>query len=153
MPVSQTSGTNIKFEIRGYDRVRNNLRAVIAAHPQEVNEVMRQWAEDTRMFLKRTAYPAKPANSRYTRTGRLASSWKKTEVKPAVWAFTNDARGPRGRFYARYVVGEKSGPINQRQAWMHRDNWWRADEVIEKVHVPELRLFLEELYVNLWDQT
>ena len=153
MPVNKATDTNIRFEIRGYDRVRNNLRAVIAAHPKDVNEVMRQWAEDTRMFLKRTRYPAKPANSRYVRTGKLASSWRKQQVKPGVWSFYNDATGPKsGKFYARYVVGKKDGPINQRQTRAHlRNNWWRADEVIEEIHIPELRLFLEELYVNLWE--
>jgi len=128
------------------------MRAVIAAHPKDVNEVMRRWAENTRMFLKRTAYPAKPANSRYTRTGRLASSWKKQEVKPAVWAITNDAKGPRGGFYARYVVGEKDGPGDKRQAWMHRNRWWNADEVIQSRHIPELTAFLGELYTDLWNK-
>jgi hypothetical protein len=146
MPVNKATGSSISYEIRGYDRVRNNLRGVIAAHPKEVNEVMRRWAEDTRMFLKRTAYPPKPANSRYTRTGRLASSWKKEQVKPAVWGITNNAKGVHGQFYARYVVGD----------WQTRghkmNNWWRAAEVVEKVHVPELRLFLEEMYIKLWDK-
>ena len=132
MPINQAERPSITFEIRGYDRVRNNLRSVIAAHPKEVNNVMRQWAEDTRMFLKRTAYPAKPANSRYTRTGRLASSWRKQEVKPGVWAITNDARGPRGQFYSRYVVGEKDGPKNQRQAWMHKGFWHTDKSVLDK---------------------
>ena len=124
MPVNKATGSSISYEIRGYDRVRNNLRGVIAAHPKDVNEVMRRWAEDTRMFLKRTAYPPKPANSRYTRTGRLASSWKKEQVKPAVWAITNNASGPKSGFYARYVVGERDGPKNQRQA-AHMSHWWQ----------------------------
>jgi hypothetical protein len=153
MAKNQTSRPSISFEIRGYDRVKNSLRAAIAAHPKDVDEVMRQWAEDTRMFLKRTRYPAKPANSRYVRTGRLASSWKKDQVKPGVWAITNDVTGPKGQFYARYVVGEKDGPVNQRQTRVHlRNNWWRADEVVEQLHIPELRAYLEELYVNLWDE-
>jgi hypothetical protein len=130
------------------------MRALIASHPKDVNEVMRSWAEDTRVFLKRTPYPAKPANSRYTRTGRLASSWKKKEVKPAVWAITNDAKGPRSGFYSRYVVGQASGPANMRQTKFHKAHgWWRADEVIEKMHIPELRAFLENLYVDLWEET
>jgi hypothetical protein len=152
MPKNISGGTNIQFEIRGYDRVRNNLRALIAAHPKEVDPVMERWAEDTRMFLKRQPYPPKPHNSRYRRTGKLASSWKKRRTKPGVWTFYNNATGPNSRFYARYVVGEKEGTKNQRQAWMHRNRWWRADEVIEQVHMPELRIFLDELYVNLWDE-
>ncbi|MGB2807373.1 MAG: hypothetical protein WBC22_06520, partial [Sedimentisphaerales bacterium] len=74
------------------------------------------------------------------------------QVKPGVWAITNDAKGPRSGFYARYVVGVKDGPGDQRQAKIHRNIWWNADEVVEQVHVPELRLFLEELYVNLWNE-
>jgi hypothetical protein len=115
---------------------------------------MERWAEDTRMFLKRQPYPPKPHNSRYRRTGRLASSWKKRKTKPAVWTFYNNATGPNSRFYARYVVGEEGGsdtPANQRQA-RHMEHWWHADEVIEQVHMPELRIFLDELYVNLWNE-
>ena len=153
MARNTSGGSNITFEIRGYNRVRNNLRKVVAAHPKETDGVMRKWAADAAMFLKRTPYPSKPANSRYTRTGRLASSWRHDQVKPGVWAISNNAQGGgRGQFYARYVVGEKDGPKNQRQAWMHSGRWWRADEVLEEVHIPELRLFLEEKYVSLWNE-
>jgi hypothetical protein len=121
------------------------------AHPQKVDDVMRQWAEDTRMFLKRTRYPSRP-NSSYRRTGRLASSWKKVKVKPAVWAITNDAKGPRSGFYARHVVGAKNGPGDQRQARIHRNIWWNADEIVETRHIPELRAFLDDMYVKLWNE-
>lgn len=152
MPVAHTSPKGgLSFEIRGYDRVRNNLRSVIAAHPKETDPVMKNWARDAAMFLKRTPYPAKPASSRYTRTGRLASSWRHDQVKPGVWAITNNAQGPQSQFYARYVVGPKDGPGNQRQA-AHMRHWWRADEVLEEVHIPELRLFLEEKYIELWNE-
>jgi hypothetical protein len=155
MPRNTATGdANIRFEIVGYTRVLFNLREVMKAHPQKVDDVMQRWAENTRMFLKRTRYPAKPANSRYTRTGRLASSWRKEKVKPAVWSFYNDAASPKnGRFYARYVVGRKTNERNQGQAWMHRNRWWNADKVIEEVHIPELRIFLDEMYVNLWEAT
>jgi hypothetical protein len=153
MPRNIATENNIRFEIVGYTRVLFNLKEVMEAHPKRVDDVMRQWAEDTRMFLKRTPYPAKPANSRYTRTGRLASSWKKEQVKPAVWAITNDAKGPRSGFYSRYVVGQKSGPANMRQTKFHKAHgWWRADEVIENVHIQELRVFLDAMYVDLWNQ-
>ena len=153
MPITSSKGGNLSFEIRGYNRVRNNLRATIAAHPKDTNEVMRRWAKDARMFLKRTAYAPKPAGSRYVRTGKLASSWRADQVKPGVWAITNNATGPKGHFYARYVVGKKEGPANQRQTKTHFNNkWWRADEVLEEVHIPELRLFLEEMYVRIWDE-
>ena len=144
-----SSGGNLAIEIKGYNRVRNTMRKMIAAHPDDVNDVMRRWAEDTRMFLKRRRYPTR-SGSKYRRTGRLASSWKKVQVKPAVWAITNDAKGPRSGFYARYVVGVEDGPGDQRQAWMHRKIWWTADKEIENVHVPELTLFLSERYIEIW---
>ena len=150
MAVVTSSGGNLSIEIKGYNRVRNNMRALIAAHPDDVNDVMRRWAEDTRMFLKRTRYPSRVSS--YRRTGRLASSWKKVQVKPAVWAITNDARGPKSGFYARYVVGLKDGPGDQRQAKIHRDIWWNADVVIETRHIPELTAFLSERYVELWNE-
>ena len=152
MPKSTRKDASISFEIRGYNRVANNMRKMIAAHPKDVNEVMRQWAEDTRMFLKRTHYAPKPADSRYVRTGRLASSWRKEEVKPAVWVISNNAASPQsGRFYARYVVGSKDGPADQRQTKAHFENkWWRADEEVEKWHMPELTAYLSERYLELW---
>lgn len=152
MARTTSTDSNITIEIRGYNRVRNNLRSVIAAHPKETDEVMRVWAEDTRMLLKRTPYPAKPANSRYIRTGKLASSWRKDRIKPGVWIIANNARGPKGRFYARYVVGVKDGAGDQRQAWMHRNRWWNADEVIEQQRIPELRNGLEERFIELWNE-
>ena len=153
MAVVKSSGGNLTIEIKGYNRVRNSMRKLIAAYPKDVNDVMRRWAEDTRMFLKRTPYASKPSDSRYVRTGRLASSWKKVEVKPAVWAITNDAVGPRGQFYARYVVGmrpDKDGPGDQRQTETHfKNKWWNADDEVEK-EMPVLTYFLSKRYVELW---
>lgn len=146
MPTNNAQRSSISYEIRGYDRVRNNLRAVIAAHPQDTDVIMQRWAQDTRMFLKRTPYPAKPSNSRYVRTGRLASSWAAKRIKPGVWGITNNARSKYGVNYARYVVGDW-------QTAAHKANkWWRADKVIEQTHIPELRLYLEEMYTKMWNE-
>jgi hypothetical protein len=100
------------------------------------------------MGLKRTPYPSRPGSS-YRRTGRLASSWKKVQVKPGVWSITNDAKGPRSGFYARYVVGDEEGPGNARKAWMHRKIWWEASKEIEKF-TPKLVESLSEKYIELW---
>ena len=146
MPVNKATGSSISYEIRGYDRVRNNLRGIIAKNMNNIDDEMRRWAQDTRATLKSKAYPPKPATSRYTRTGRLASSWKAERVKPGVWGITNNAKGVQGQFYARYVVGDW-------QTGFHKANhWWLASKVVEEVRVPILRLALEEMYIKLWDK-
>ena len=151
MAVTKTSKGNLSIEIKGYNRVANNMRKMIAAHPTDVNEVMRGWAEDTRMFLKQRGYPTRPKPSSYRRTGRLASSWKKEEVKPAVWAISNNAASPQsGKFYARWVVGEEDGPADQRKAKIHRKIWWIASKEIELERAPKLTALLGERYLELW---
>ena len=139
----------LSFEIRGYDRVRNNLRAVAVAHPKETDSVMRAWSKSAADSLSRTPYPAKPANSRYKRTFALKAGWNSQQVKPGAWAITNRASA-KGQFYARYVVGPKSGP--QGQAWMHRGRWWTADEVLSKTYIPKLTVDLSDRYVDLWNE-
>ena len=151
MPIKRTSAQGgLSFEIRGYDRVRNNLRAAIAAHPKETDTVMHAWAKHAANALKRTPYPAKPANSRYRRTFNLKAGWNAQQLKPGRWAITNNAQGPKSQFYARYVVGPKAGPHGQ--AWMHRGRWWHADEVIDEIYIPQLRDGLEEKYIELWNE-
>lgn len=152
MARNTSGGSNITFEIRGYNRVRNNLRKVVAAHPKETDSVMRTWAKSAADSLKKTPYPSKPSNSRYTRTYELKAGWNAVQLKPGVWSIANNASGHKGGFYARYVVGEKDGPKNQRQAWMHSGRWWRADEVLEEIYIPKLRTGLEEKYVSLWNE-
>jgi hypothetical protein len=124
------------------------MRKTIAAHPKEVNAVMRVWSMDVETALKRKAY-ARPRGS-YKRTYELRKSWKAVQTKEARWTITNNAMGPTGKFYARYVVGEDDGAKNQRQAWMHKDRWWQVDKVIQKEHIPRLTKDLGNLYESLW---
>jgi hypothetical protein len=145
-----SGGTDISLEIRGYDRVQNSMRKILAAHPKGVNAVMRVWSIDVEHALKRKAYGRPPENSRYVRTYNLRRSWKAVQTKEARWTITNKAVGPNGRFYARYVVGEDGDTRNQRQAWMHKGRWWQVGKVIQKDYVPKLTKDLGNLYESLW---
>ncbi len=142
-----------KIEIRGYNRVKNALRAAIAAHPKDVDPLMYRWAQDTRARLKSKPYPPKPVNSRYRRTGRLASSWKAERSGNGKVAITNNAKSPTGNFYARYVVGKMGRDGGADQTKFHKRNgWWLAREVIQEEHIPELTALLSELYEKNWDK-
>ncbi len=143
--------TGIRLEIRGYNRVRNALRATIAAHPKDVDDMMYKWAQETRAHLKSKPYPPVPANSRYKRTGRLASGWAASRVKPGQVAITNNAKSPKGRFYARYVVGKGLGDKGFDQTAVHKRNgWWLARDVVQKERIPILTKRLGEMYEDLW---
>jgi hypothetical protein len=121
----------IDIEVRGANRVANKFRTAAAQFPARTDAAVGSWARKTAKRLKGTPYPPKPAGSTYRRTGRLANKWRAEKQKDGVWDIINDAKSPRGVFYADYVVGEE-------QAWMHEGRWWQAHTEIRK-YLPELR--------------
>lgn len=125
--VSLTRGA-IHFQVRGTNRVRNQLRAIAAFYPRKVDRVARRDMQRIRRKLKAKPYPAKRPGQTYRRTGLLANKWAVKKDRPGVWSIVNDAsRG--GQLYPGYVVGDN-------QAWMHKNRWWIASDEIEK-EMPE----------------
>ena len=72
-----------------------------------------------RITREMEGYPGERPQQKYRRTGRLGASWRVGKLSDG-YQITNDARGPGGRRYARFVVGDARG-IGQ--AWMHQARW------------------------------
>ena len=86
-----------------------------------------------RITREMEGYPGERPNQRYVRTGNLGASWRVDRLDDG-YRISNFARGPKGRLYTRYVVGDAYG---LGQAWMHRGRWQLfrdvADAEIEKL--------------------
>jgi hypothetical protein len=123
------------IEVRGWQRVANELRRLAVDMPDMSAQVMADFGQHTRRTLKGTRYPPPPPNSTYVRTGRLASSWS-ADVSGIKAIIRNTARNPRGgRPYAIYVVGDAKG---EGQASIHSGRWWRGRDIVEREVKAEL---------------
>ena len=129
-------------KVIGSQRVQNNLRAAAAAS-ENTYPITRQWAQDTRKFLKGKPYPPKLPFQRYVRTGRLANSWKVAKSSKNAVEILNTAH-VKGNKYAVYVVGDTQG---KRQAGIHKGRWWLARPTIEE-RIPDLKAALLEDIVD-----
>lgn len=115
----------VSVRIVGVNRVRNNLRSMIANHKQIFDPVIAEYSKDLQRALSRKRYPPKLANQKYVRTGRLGVSYSAKKVSPAVWSIRNSAP------YAAWVVDEK------RQAGIHQGRWFTIQSEERKLR-PEL---------------
>lgn len=115
------------MDVHGFNRVANNLRTLAAEMPELSAAVAYDWAQETRLILKTTKYPAKRYKQKYKRTGRLANSWRAARLPNGATILNTAHR--RGRFYSRYVVGNAKGAG---QAWMHKGRWWKAREIVDE---------------------
>lgn len=108
------------FELRGTNRVRNQLRTLAAADPDITEPVIAKHAKSERRRLKSTPYPAKLPGQKYIRTGNLANRFRAERQKAGVWRVTNSAS------YAVWVI--KRGMQNRQY---HRGRWWTMEDVLE----------------------
>lgn len=134
------------MELRGHQRVGNNLRRMASSMDQELDAAVGDWTKRTRTRLKGKAYPAMRPGQRYRRTGQLANRWATQRLGPSHWAIQNRAQG-RGRLYATYVVGDGKG---SGQSWHHRGRWWKARDVVDE-YTPELVEALTRRIRKLWE--
>ena len=118
----------VGLEIRGYNRVRNNLRKLVRMMPDIVEPIGYKWAQRTRVKLQKQKYPPPPPDSKYKRTGLLANKWAVEHPKVGRWHIVNKAEN-KGRYYASYVVGDERG---DNQAWMHTGRWWIASDIVNE---------------------
>ena len=127
-----------KFNTRSTNRVRNQLRTLVAAHKDVIDPVTRKWAQETRSFLKRP-YPPPPPESSYKRTGRLGNSFAVRQKGVAWYEIVNTADAGKGP-YASWVIGDDDGDF--RQARIHSGRWYQMGPEIEK-KLPDLRAAIE----------
>ncbi len=117
----------LSFEIKGVNRVRNQLRFLAAMHPDKTDPIIRDHAKRQQRALRARPYPPKPATSTYIRKrffGGIAGSFSAQQKSPGVWIVANS------RPYAHHVIGKS-------QAWMHAGRWWKMKDVMEET-MPEL---------------
>lgn len=77
------------------------------------------------MQLELMTYPPPRPGQRYRRTGRLRGGWTHSRGAMGVGRLSNNVP------YAQYVQG-------QRQGWMHRGRWPRADLLARNVYGPRM---------------
>ena len=132
----------LSYEFKSFNRVENGLRALASQNKKQTDETLGEWTKAGRAYLKGYGYPSQTGNPQpfktdrqrrwffwalkagiitvpYSRTGRLANSWRAVRRGPSDWVIENSAA------YAALVVGAG------RQARYHEDNWWTAESLIK----------------------
>jgi len=135
----------IEFKFVGYQRVENKLRMLASEHPEIYEESLTRWAGTMRGKLKSRPYPAQRPGQKYIRTGQLANRWRVERDGPGKVSITNAAQS-KGRYYGPYVVGDGAG---KEQAWMHKDRWWLAADVVKEDTAALTQQMAREL-TNYW---
>lgn len=124
--------------MQGSNRVRNQLRTWAAKNPEITDPVIRAHANNERIILKATPYPARRPNQRYRRTGRLANSFAVERIKKASYAVINTRPG------AGWVI--KKGFQNRE---FHVNRWWTMEDEMAK-RMPMLTQDLSEAIEDEW---
>ncbi|MCK5642224.1 MAG: hypothetical protein KAJ19_15570 [Gammaproteobacteria bacterium] len=150
----------LKYDIKGYNRVRNSLRKLASEYREETDSTIEDWTKKQRAELKAHSYPPqlnapqpfKTERQRrwffwalstgkisvpYSRTGVLASSWRAVKSGWGHWLLENSAA------YSALVVSQGN------QSKYHEGHWWTADEIIAK----DVKDLTEDLTENLVDLT
>ncbi len=131
----------LDYELRGTNRVKNQLRFLAAAYPEKTNPVIKKHAKRTQKLLRNMPYPAPIPDSTYVRKGffgGIAGSFSARMQKIGVWIISNS------RPYAVWVIGQLGYPG---QAEIHQGRWWVMKDEMEKETpklVKDLTNFLEE---------
>ncbi len=118
------------FEIKGVNRVRNQLRFLAAMHPNDTDPVIRDHAKRQQRVLRATPYPVYQATFTHRRKmffGGIAGSFSAQAVKPGVCKVSNS------RPYALGVIGSKSEKFDHASFRA----WWSMKDVMEET-LPEL---------------
>lgn len=129
---------SVTFEIRGSNRVANNLRTLAALNKNVIDPVGRKWAKGVRGKLKSKPYPSQRAGQTYVRTGELANRWAVDTTRMGMWSITNTREG------AGFVVGDE-------QASVHLGRWWQARPTIEE-EIPQLTKDLSDEIERIWER-
>lgn len=92
----------VSVEIRGTNRVRNQLRAIAAFHPNNTDSIIQKHARAQQKKLRNTPYPPYQPHFTHRRKryfGGIAGSFSARRVSPGVWHIVNS------RDYAQWVIG------------------------------------------------
>ncbi len=123
---------SIDFEIRGANRVRNQLRAAASFHAKDTDPIIGKHTKMMSAFFRAKQYPPRLPNQKYVRTYRLRRHFRAQRIKVGAWKIINRARGKRGKLYAHWVV--KKGLQNETY---HLGRWWTVEDESKK-EMPKL---------------
>ena len=138
------AGKQIKTEVelRGYNRVNNQLRALASAHTDVTDPVIEKHTKALSAMFRGKPYPNKLPNQKYQRTYNLRRGFRAQNRGKGKWAVINRAKR-RGRYYALWVI--KKGFQNRKY---HLGRWWTIEDESQKTMptlTRNLSLALEQL--------
>jgi hypothetical protein len=116
----------VEFEMRGVNRVRNQLRALASAVPNITGPVVEKHTKDEAANLRNKPYPPMLPNQKYRRTGLLGRRFRAQRRGAGAWAVINRTE------YALWVI--KKGYQNRKY---HEGRWWTIDDEMART-MPEL---------------
>lgn len=118
------------FEIKGINRVRNQLRFLAAMHPSKTDPIIRDHAKRQQRVLRAKPYPAYLAHFTHVRKGffgGIAGAFSAKKIKPGVWRVQNSSDHALG------ILGTRSQKFKHPSFWF----WWVMKDVMEET-MPEL---------------
>ena len=128
---------DVSVEIRGTNRVRNQLRAAASAHTKHTDPVIGKHAKKQSAMMRALAYPAKLPNQKYVRTFELKRRYRAQKRASAQWAVINRTK------YAVWVI--KKGMQNRKY---HLGRWYTLEDKMAETMptlTKNLSVMLEDL--------
>jgi len=117
---------DVSVEMKGINRVKNQLRTLAALHPEITDPIIAAHAKKERARLKSKPYPPRLPNQKYVRTGLLANKFAHRKLGPGKHSVANTR--PNGI----YVI--KKGWQNRQY---HLGRWWTIEDALDE-NMPEL---------------
>ena len=131
---------DVTVRMYGYNRVRNQLRAMASAHPKHTDPTIEKHAKTQAAMLRNKPYPPERPNQKYVRTGELGRRWRAQHQGRGRWAIIN--RRPK----AVWVI--KQGMQNRKY---HLGRWWTMEDTLAKT-MPQLTKNLSRTLEALMEQ-
>lgn len=117
---------DVSVKLTGYNRVRNQLRALAAAHPDDTDPILEKHAKTEANRLREKPYPPKLPGQKYIRTGQLGRRFRAQKRKKGQWSVINRTE------YAVWVI--QKGMQNKKY---HEGRWWTIQDELAK-EMPKL---------------
>lgn len=117
---------DVSYDVKGYNRVQNMLRALASAHPNVTDPIIGKHVKQQAKDLRGKPYPPMLPNQKYKRTGILGKRFRAQHRGKGQWAVIN--RVP----YAVWVI--KKGMQNRKY---HLGRWWTLEDEMD-ASMPEL---------------
>ena len=132
-----TNNFDVSVKMTGYNRVRNQLRAMASAHTKETDPVIGKHAKTQSAMLRQKPYPAMLPNQKYVRTFELKRKFRARKRAPGQWEVNNKRKGA-----ARVI---KKGMQNKAY---HLGRWWTIEDTLAETMptlTENLSVMLEDL--------